>query len=163
LPLISCGTPLLAGVSGDCRPVSSTSSGIPPFSFSWELEGPAASLLGTGVVLLTTDFLKAGFFNAMGGLAMAFTPLACELDFKMPLEGVGVPSGAFLEKKLRIDPFFDPALEFCFFNDGGAGVSDGSFFTILAGDCGQPMSGSKQKRGNWPKNPRGNERGRNEV
>jgi len=130
LLLSSCATTLLAGVVGDGRPVS-TSSGTPPFSFSWELEGPIASLLGTGVMLLDAVFLKAGFFRGTLGFAIILTPLGSELEFQTPVDAFGVPLGAF-EKKLRIDPFLDPEVEVCFFNDGGAGVAlDLSAFTIM--------------------------------
>jgi hypothetical protein len=120
---------------GDGRPVSSTSSGIPPFSFSCELAGPKASLLGTGVMVLTAVFLKAGFLMGTAGLGRALTPLASDWDFQTLVGGLGVPFGAF-EKKLRIDPFFeDAALEACFFNDEGAGViSPFSFFAMMAAD-----------------------------
>src|SRR4051794_38944786 len=94
LPLTSCVTILLAGVDGDGRPVSST-SGIPPFRFSWELEGSIASLLGTGVKLLAMFFLNAGFLTGTADLGKALTPLASDWGFQTPVDAVGVPFGAF--------------------------------------------------------------------
>lgn len=140
LSLAACWT-LLAGVEGDGKAVSSTSSGIPPFSFSCELDGPMASLLGTGVMLLTTDFRNAGFFTGGVGFVMALAAFEVSLAFKPPLEGVGVGVllAAFLPKKLWIVRCPDdggPALEFCFCKDGGAraGVAEPSFaFPIFAG------------------------------
>lgn len=124
----------LAGVDGDGRPVSSTSSGIPPFSFSWELEGPIASLLGTGVKFLTALFLKAGFFTATVGFTMALTAFEVSLAFKIPLDVLGVPFEGAFEKKLCIDrcPDCGPELELCFFSEGGgfAGVALDSSLTF---------------------------------
>jgi hypothetical protein len=102
LPLTTCWT-LLAGVKGDGSPVSSTSSGIPPLSFSCELEGPIASLLATGVMLLTAVFLKAGFLTGTWGLAMALTAFEVSLAFRTPLDEFGVPDAGAFEKKLAID------------------------------------------------------------
>jgi hypothetical protein len=132
LSLTTCTT-LLAGVVGDGSPVSSTSCGIPPFSFSCELEGPIASLLGTGVTLPVVVFLNDGFLTETFGLAKELTPLGSLLAFQLPPVEFGVPLGA-LEKKLRIDPFLvDPALEACFFREGGTGVpSIPSFLAIVA-------------------------------
>lgn len=143
LPLTACT--LLAGVAGDGKLVSSTSSGMPPFSFSCELDGPIASLLGTGVMFLTVVFLKEGFLTTTVGFAIALTPLGSPLAVQVPLDELGVPLAGAFEKKLRIDPFFDPALEFCFFNDEGgarAGVaSEVSFFlAMVAVDCGLDRS-----------------------
>ena len=122
---------------GDGNPVSSTSSGIPPFSFSCELDGPIASLLGTGVMLLTADLRNAGFLTGSAGFTMALTAFEGSLAFKTPVDGVGVGVGvgvllaAFLPKKLWIVrcPEEGPALEFCFCKDAGAraGVADPSF------------------------------------
>jgi hypothetical protein len=71
---------------------------MPPFSFSWELDGPIASLLGTGVMLLTVDFLNAGFFGGALGLGIALAALPA-LAFKPPLEELGVAfAGAFVKK-----------------------------------------------------------------
>jgi len=116
-PLTACWATLLAGVVGEGRPLS-TSSGIPPFSFSWELDGPAASLLGTGVMLLMEAFLKAGFLGGSAGFAIALVALFA-FSFRAPLEELGVPfAGAFV-KKLAIDRCVDcEPLEFCFFNVG---------------------------------------------
>lgn len=90
-----------------------------------------ASLLATGVMLLTAAFLNAGFLTGTLGFGMALTPLGSALAVQLLAGELGVPLTGALEKKLRIDPFFDPALEFCFFNvEGGAraGVaSEGSF------------------------------------
>lgn len=102
---------------GEGRPLS-TSSGMPPFSFSWELEGPIASLLGTGVMLFTEAFLKVGFFGGSAGFAMALAALLT-FSFRAPLEELGVPFAGALVKKLAMDrcPDCGP-LEFCFFNVG---------------------------------------------
>lgn len=131
VPWTTCRT-LLAGVVGDGRLVFSTSSGIPPFSFSWELEGPIASLLGTGVTFPVVVFLKDGFLTEAAGLAIELTPFGSLLAFQTPEVELGVELGA-LEKKLRIEPFFvDPALEVCFLRDEGAGVtSDPSFLAMM--------------------------------
>lgn len=119
----------------DSRPAHPTSNGIPPFSFSCELEGPIASLLGTGVLFLVAAFLKAGFLTGAVDLGRAFTPLASDEGLQTPVDAFGVPFGA-LEKKLRIEPFLDDAaLEAWFFNDGGAGVvAPFSFFAMIAAD-----------------------------
>jgi len=85
--------------------------------------------------------LKAGFLTGAGGFGMAFTPLG----FQTPVADPGVPSGAFLEKKLRIEPFLEPTLEDCFFNDEGAGVTAFSAFTMVAGGCRQTMCARKRK------------------
>lgn len=114
---------------GDGRQSLSTSFGIPPFSFSCELEGPMASLLGTGVILLATPFLNAGFLTAIVGLGKQLTPLASDWGFQTPVDEFGVPLEAF-EKKFRIEPFFDATLDDCFFSDGGTGVV--SPFSCLA-------------------------------
>jgi len=52
-----------AGVLGVGNSAPSTTSTIAVYSFSCELDGRAASLLGTGVEFLKVllDFLKAGF------------------------------------------------------------------------------------------------------
>jgi hypothetical protein len=131
---------LLADVAGDGKPLSFTSSGIPPFSFSCELEGPIASLLGTGVMFLTEVFLKAGFLTGTLGFAIALIPLGSELVVQVPLEELGVPLAGAFEKKLRIDPFFDPALDVCFFKvDGGARAGVASAVSLvlpmMAVDC----------------------------
>ena len=105
---------------------------MPPFSFSCELGGPIASLLGTGVMFRTADFLNAGFFTEAGVFAIAFTPFGSELAFHAPVEELGVPLGVplgALEKKLRMEAFFEE-LEL-FFNDGGTGVVWLSFFTMM--------------------------------
>jgi hypothetical protein len=138
LPLTACT--ILAGVAGDGKPLSSTSSGIPPFSFSCELDGPIASLLGTGVMFLTAVFLKAGFLTGTLGFAIALRPLGSDLVVQVPPDELGVPLVGAFEKKLRIDPFLEPALDVCFFNvDGGAraGVAsvDSFFLTMMAVDC----------------------------
>lgn len=93
-----------------------------------------ASLLATGVISLTTLFLKEGFFTGSAGLGIELTPLAWELAFKTPVDGAGVPLAAFLEKKLSIEPFFELAELGCRFKDGvvdAVGVSEVSFFTIV--------------------------------
>ena len=130
LPLTTCS--FLAGVAGDGKPFSVTSCGIPLFSFSCELDGPAASLLATGVMLLTTTFLNAGFLTGTLGFGIALTPLGSPLAVQVPADD-GVALAGVFEKKLRMDPFLDPALEFCFFNvDGGPGVpSEESFFLAM--------------------------------
>lgn len=84
-----------------------TSSGIPPFSFSWELGGPIASLLGTGVALLMAGFLNAGFFTAEVdfGFVMALAELPVPLTFNPAFDGVGVGvpfAGEDFVKKLFI-------------------------------------------------------------
>jgi hypothetical protein len=105
---------------------------MPPFSFSCELEGPIASLLGTGVTLLEVAFLNAGFLTETFGLAIELMPLASLLAVHTPDAELGVPLGA-LEKKLKMDPFFvDPALEVCFLRDNGAGVSSPLSFLAIA-------------------------------
>ena len=93
LPLTTWGVRLLAGVEGDGSPVS-TSSGTPPFAFSCELSGPGASLLGAGVMLFETVFLKAGFLGGRVGfgielaVSLAFnTPAEVLVDFDVPFEG----------------------------------------------------------------------------
>lgn len=98
-----------------------------------------ASLLGTGVMLLTTGLRNAGFLTGSVGFAMALTAFEVSLTFKTPLEGVGVGVllAAFFPKKLWIVrcPDGGPALEFCFCEDVGAraGVAEPSFtFPILA-------------------------------
>lgn len=75
---------------------------MPPFSFSWELDGPGASLLGTGVMLLTVGFLKAGFFGGAVGLAVELFALPA-LVFKAPVEELGVLPAGVLVKKFMID------------------------------------------------------------
>ena len=94
LPLTTSCTAFLAGVEGDGSPVSSTSSGIPPFAFSCELSGPGASLVGIGVIVLETVFLKAGFFGRVPSFAIELTvpftvktPLDEFDEFGVPLEG----------------------------------------------------------------------------
>ena len=135
-PLTTCATTLLVGDVGDGKPVSSTSLRMPPFSFSCELDGPIASLLGAGVTLWVVAFLNAGFLTDTFGLAMVLTPLASPLAVQTPVAEFGVPLGA-LEKKLRIDPFLVDPLEVCFFSDEGAGVpSDVSFLAMLVGPGG---------------------------
>jgi hypothetical protein len=125
---------LLAGIDGDGRPVFSTSSGIPPFSFSCELDGPMASLLGTGVTILTAVFLNAGFLTGTAGFAMALAAFEVSLAFRTPFDELDVVFEGAFEKKLWIDrcPDWDPALEFCFFREGGgfAGVTDDSSLTF---------------------------------
>jgi hypothetical protein len=132
-PLTTCCT-LLAGVDGDGRPVSSTSSGIPPFSFSCELEGPIASLLGTGVRFLTAVFLKAGFLTGTAGFAIALTAFDVSLALRTPLVELGVVLEGAFEKKLWMDRWPDcgPELELCFFREGGAfaGVAVDSSLTL---------------------------------
>jgi hypothetical protein len=74
---------------------------MPPFTFSWELGGSIASLLGTGVGFLIRVFLKAGFLGgrlAFEELTFLDVPLAKET----PLDDDGVPPSAFLPKKLWI-------------------------------------------------------------
>jgi hypothetical protein len=88
-------------------------------------------------MLLTAVFLNAGFLRGRLGFGIAFTPLGSPLAVQVAADELGVTLAGAFEKKLRMDPFFDPALEFCFFNvEGGAGVlSDDSFFlTIMAAD-----------------------------
>ena len=132
IPLLLTACTLLAGAAGDGKPLCFTSSGIPPFSFSCELEGPIASLLGTGVMFLTDVFLNAGFLTGTLGFAMALTPLGSELVVQVPPEELGVPLVGALEKKLRIDPFFDPALDVCFFKlDGGARAGVASAVSLV--------------------------------
>jgi hypothetical protein len=130
----------LAGVAGDGNPVLSTSAGIPPFSFSCELEGPIASLLGTGVMFFTAVFLNAGFFTGTVGFAIALTPLGSELVIQVPPDELGVPLAGAFEKKLRIEPFLDPALDVSFFKVNGvprAGVAsaDSFFLAMMTVDC----------------------------
>jgi hypothetical protein len=132
VPLTTCWT-FLAGVDGDGRLVSSTSSGIPPFSFSCELEGPTASLLGTGVRFWTAVFLKAGFLTGTAGFAMALTAFEVSLAFRIPLVELGVAFDGAFEKKLWIDRWPDcgPELELCFLRGGGlAGVAFSSALTF---------------------------------
>jgi len=137
IPLPLTTYAFLAGVSGDSRQLFSTFSGIPLFSFSWELEGPMASLLATGVMLLTMVFLNVGFLTGVLGFGIALTPLGSPRLVQPPAGELGVPLAGAFEKKLRIDAFFDPTLEFCFFNvAGGAGVlaaSGGSFALAMMG------------------------------
>jgi hypothetical protein len=138
LALTTCWT-FLAGVDGDGRPVFTTSSGIPPFSFSWELDGPIASLLGTGVKFFTAVFLKAGFLTGTVGFAMALTAFEVSLAFKIPLEELGVVFEGAFEKKPRIDrcPDCGPALELCFFREGegfaGVAVDSSLVFAMMSG------------------------------
>lgn len=108
-PLIStiCSTALLAVAGGDDEQ-SSTSVGIPPFSFSCELSGSMLSLLGTGVLLFWTGFLNWGLFTVLLGLGVDFVlfadPLGCKTPPGESVEGfwVGVVAG-FFEKNPRID------------------------------------------------------------
>jgi hypothetical protein len=98
------------------------------------------SLLGTGVMFLTAFFLKAGFLTGTLGFAIALRPLGSELVVRFPADELGVPLAGAFEKKLRIDPFFEPALDVCFFRvDGGAraGVASEDSFSLLmmAVDC----------------------------
>jgi hypothetical protein len=86
---------------------SRSSSGIPPFSFSWELDGPAASLLAVGVAFLIEGFLKAGFLTeaTVFAFGMALAAFPVPLAFSAPV-GVGleVPlTGEDLVKKLWMD------------------------------------------------------------
>jgi hypothetical protein len=118
---------------------------MPPFSFSWELDGPIASLLGTGVLLLTVDFLKAGFFGGSAGFAMALAALPA-FSFKAVLEELGVPFVGALVKKLAMDRWLDCGpLEFCFFNVGvdfGVASVASLVFTII------PSRQQRRKRDN---------------
>jgi hypothetical protein len=130
---------LLACVTGDSRAESSTSLGIPPFSFSCELGGPAASLLGTGVKFLMVDFLNTGFVIIGTNGFEALTLLDVSLASETPLDEVGVPLPARFVKKLAMlrCPFCEPALEACFFNEGGGrdGVAvEESFGFPILGD-----------------------------
>ena len=90
--MTTCFRTCLAGVVGDGRPLSTTSCGIPPFSFSCELEGPGASLLGTGVMFLMALFLKAGFLTGRAGFAMELLFADVSFDFRIPLAAVEVVS-----------------------------------------------------------------------
>lgn len=122
---------------GEGSPDSSTSSGKP---FSCELEGPIASLLGTGVVIVLTEFfLKAGFLTELRGIAlMAFeVSLACRTPFDDAFEGVGVLEESFLEKKLRMLPFWEDGVARSVAR--GAGVALFSFFTMMALSCSLTM------------------------
>lgn len=119
----------LAGVFGVGSSADSPPSAIEANSFSCELEGPAASLLGTGVELLKVlvDFLKAGFLIGCAGLGVVLEFAEALLGFSMPLEEeVGVPSDdGFLKKEVSVRCLeSDPTLEFAFLRDGGgrAGV-----------------------------------------
>jgi hypothetical protein len=138
VPLTTCST-FLADVDGDGRPVFSTSSGIPPFSFSCELEGPIASLLGTGVKFLATVFLKAGFLTGTTGFAMALTAFEVSLTFRTPLDELGVVFEGAFEKKPRMDrcPDCGPELELCFFREGegfaGVAVDSSLIFAMMSG------------------------------
>ena len=82
---------------------------------------------------LTAVFLNAGFLTGRLGFGIALTPLGSALAVQVLAGESGVPLVGAFEKKLRIDPFLDPALEFCFFEvEGGAGVaSDDSFFFAI--------------------------------
>jgi hypothetical protein len=99
----SCFTTFLTGDTSD----SISSSGIPPFSFSWELDGPAASLLATGVALLIDGFLNAGFLTEGTDLdfGMALAAFPVPLGFNAPVDvGYGVPLiGEDFVKKLWMD------------------------------------------------------------
>jgi hypothetical protein len=54
----------------------------------------------------------------------------------VPWDEFGASVAGVLEKKLRIDPFFDVALEFCFWREGGAragvAVEESSFLAMIA-------------------------------
>lgn len=113
-----------------------------PFSspFSCELDGPIASLLGTGVAFLILGFWKAGVLTGTVGFAITLLFDEVLLVLRIPLDAVlGVPStGVFLVKKLLIDRCtgpVEPVLEFSFLRDGGglAGVArELEGLTILA-------------------------------
>lgn len=118
--------------AGDDKATSS--AGMPPFSFSCELEGFCISLLGIGVMLLTAVFLKAGFLMVEASFAMVLLIFVEPFVFKAPLDAVGVLFAEDLEKKPRIEAWFlfADALELCFLRVGGAlaGVAS-PFFSIL--------------------------------
>jgi hypothetical protein len=87
-------------------------------------------------MLLTAVFLKTGFLTGTFGFAIALRPLGSLFVDQLPPAELGVPLTGAFEKKLRIDPFFDPVLEVCFFNDEGAGVATEAslFFAMIAVD-----------------------------
>ena len=101
---------------------------MPPLSFSWELDGPIASLLGTGVALLMLGFLNAGVLTGTVGFAITLLLEEVPLVLRIPFDELGVlAEGVFLVKKLAIDccRVADPVLELSFFREGGglAGVA----------------------------------------
>ena len=88
---------------------------------------------------MTAVFLNVGFLRGMLGLGMALTPLGSPFAVHVPAGEFGVPLEGVFEKKLRMEAFFDPALEVFFLMDGGGGragvaCEESLFVTMMAVD-----------------------------